>query len=70
MKCIVLPPMFKNTREVVLVVAALRSPEHPEHFLPRFGFPDHDVRAWHCKNCGYVVTDPPLRGGKGSQPEV
>jgi hypothetical protein len=28
MKCIVLPPMFKNTREVVLVVAALRSPEH------------------------------------------
>jgi hypothetical protein len=43
---------------------------NPEHFLPRFGFPTHAVKAWHCKDCGYIVTDPPLRGGEGSQPEV
>ena len=34
---------------------------NPEHFLPRFGFPTHAVKAWHCKDCGYIVTDPPLR---------
>jgi hypothetical protein len=32
-----------------------------EHFLPRFGFPSHPVEAWRCKDCGYVVTNPPLR---------
>ena len=37
----------------------------PEHFLPRFGFPTHAVRAWRCHDCGYVVTDPPLRTAKG-----
>ena len=32
-----------------------------EHFLPRFGFPSHPIEAWRCKDCGYVVTNPPLR---------
>ena len=32
---------------------------NPEHFLPRFGFPTHEVKAWRCHDCGYVVTDPP-----------
>ena len=31
-----------------------------EHFLPRFGFPNHPVEAWRCSDCGYVVTNPPL----------
>ena len=37
---------------------------NPEHFLPRFGFPTHEVRAWRCHDCGYVVTDPLLRSKK------
>jgi hypothetical protein len=35
-----------------------------EHFLP-LGFPSHPVEAWRCKDCGYVVTNPPLRDRYG-----